>query len=173
MMNAAYVYLQIYKLFDFVTPVRADCGGLCDKACCKGDDSGMLLFPGEEEVFKLLHPDGIRVEKTNLQYEFEGKWHTVSLAVCGGTCDRFQRPLACRIFPLTPYLSDDGSMKIIVDPRGKGICPMAKALLLEDFDETFVRNIRRAFTLLMKNARFRAFMQMYSDYLDEFGRFYD
>ena len=50
---------------------------------------------------------------------------------------------------------------------------MAKAMLLEDFDGVFVRNIRRAFTLLMKNAGFRAFMKMYSDYLDEFGRFYD
>ena len=173
MMNAAYVYLQIYKLFDFVTPVRADCGGLCDKACCKGDDSGMLLFPGEEEVFKLLNPDGIKSEKTELRYEFDGKERTIYLAACGGKCDRFQRPLSCRIFPLTPYLAEDGKLEIIIDPRGKGICPMAKALHIEDFDGTFVRNIRRAFTLLMKNARLREFMKMYSEYLDEFRRFFD
>ena len=173
MMNAAYVYLQIYKLFDFVTPVKADCGGLCDKACCKGDDSGMLLFPGEEEVFKLLNPDGIKIEKTELKYEFDGKERTVYLATCDGKCDRFQRPLSCRIFPLTPYLTADGKLEIIIDPRGKGICPMAKALYLEDFDGAFVRNIRRAFTLLMKNVRFKSFMKMYSEYLDEFRRFYD
>ena len=49
-MNTAYIYLQLYKLFDDVTPVPVDCGQLCDKACCKGDDSGMFLFPGEKEV---------------------------------------------------------------------------------------------------------------------------
>ena len=50
-MNTAYIYLQLYKLFDDITPVPVDCGQLCDKACCKGDDSGMFLFPGEKEVF--------------------------------------------------------------------------------------------------------------------------
>ena len=46
-MNSAYLYLQLYRLFDSITPVRTDCGGLCDKACCRGDDGGMYLFPGE------------------------------------------------------------------------------------------------------------------------------
>ena len=43
-MNTAYIYLQLYKLFDDVTPVPVDCGQLCDKACCKGDDRGMFLI---------------------------------------------------------------------------------------------------------------------------------
>ena len=172
MMNAAYVYLQIYRLFDTVTPVPVDCGNLCDKACCKGDDSGMLLFPGEEEVYGLLNPDWIRIEKTDFKYDYDGETHTVPIALCKGSCDRYQRPLACRIFPLTPYMDADGKISVIVDPRGKGICPMAKAFYLEDFDEKFVRNIEKTFRLLAKNKQIKAFLKSYSEYIDEFKRFY-
>lgn len=72
-MNTAYIYLQLYKLFDDVTPVPVDCGQLCDKACCKGDDRGMFLFPGEKEVFNLLNPDWVRIEKTDFTYDYNGK----------------------------------------------------------------------------------------------------
>lgn len=172
-MNAAYVYLQLYKLFDTVTPVPVDCGELCGKACCKGDDSGMLMFPGEEQVYKLLAPDWVKIEKTDFEYEFEGKKYTVPIAMCKGHCDRYQRPLACRIFPLTPYMDKDGKISVIVDPRGKGICPMAKAFYVEDFDEKFVGNIERAFKLLAKNKQVKAFLKEYSAYIDEFKKFYE
>lgn len=172
-MNAAYIYLQLYKLFDTTTPVKVDCGQLCGNACCRGEDSGMLLFPGEEEVYRLLNPDWIRIEKTDFKYNFEGKTHTVPIAFCKGECDRYQRPLACRIFPLTPYMGRNGKITVIVDPRGKGVCPMAKAFYLEDFDGQFVKNIEKAFKLLSKNKQIKAFLAEYSDYIDEFGRFYD
>ena len=173
MMNAAYVYLQLYRLFDSVTPVQVDCGELCQKACCKGDDSGMFLFPGEENVYKLLSPDWIRIENTDFKYEYNGKTHTVPIALCKGMCDRYQRPLSCRIFPLTPYLTEDEKIKVIVDPRGKGICPMAKAFYVEDFDEQFVKNIEKAFKLLAKNSQIKAFLKEYSAYIDEFKKFYN
>lgn len=172
MMNSAYVYLQLYKLFDSVTPVPVDCGQLCDKACCRGDDSGMLLFPGEEDVYRLLKPDWIRLEKTDFKYEYNGRTHTVLIAMCKGECDRYQRPLACRIFPLTPYMNEDGKIEVIVDPRGKGVCPMAKAFYIEDFNEQFVQNIEKAFKLLSKNKQIKAFLTEYSAYIDEFKRFY-
>lgn len=171
-MNAAYIYLQLYKMFDEVTPVRADCGKLCDKACCQGEDTGMYLFPGEKAVFDLLKPEWAMLEKTDFKYEYDGKKYSVPLIMCGGECDRYQRPLACRIFPLTPYIDKDGKLDIIVDPRGKSICPMAKAMYVTDFDRRFVKNIRRAFTLLIKNKRIRAFMEEYSRYLDEYLRFF-
>ena len=168
-MNSAYIYLQIYRLFDTVTPVPVDCGNLCDKACCRGEDSGMLLFPGEEQVYKLLNPDWIEIEKT----DFNGKTYTVPIALCKGTCNRYERPLACRIFPLTPYMDADGRINVIVDPRGKGVCPMAKAFYLDDFDAKFVRNIEKAFRLLAKNKQIKAFLKSYSEYIDEFKRFYE
>ena len=33
-------------------------------------------------------------------------------------------------------------MDIIVDPRAKGVCPMAKGFYLEDFDAVFIKNIK-------------------------------
>lgn len=172
-MNTAYIYLQLYRLFDEITPVEVDCGQLCQKACCKGDDSGMFLFPGEKEVYKLLNPDWITIEKTDFTYEYNGKTYNTPIALCSGTCDRYQRPLSCRIFPLTPYLNEHGKIDIIVDPRGKGVCPLAKAFYLDDFDDTFVKNVKKAFILLAKNKQFYTFLEEYSRYLDEFRRFYD
>lgn len=171
-MKSAYVYLQLYKLFDDVTPIKADCGLLCGSACCKGDDAGMFLFPGEEAVYKLLEPDWIRIEPTDFTYEFNGRRHTVNIAMCSGTCDRFERPLACRIFPLTPYIGRDGAMDIIIDPRARGVCRLAQGFRLEDFSPLFIKNIRRAFLLLSKNPRIYAFLKEYSSYLDEFLRFF-
>ncbi len=172
-MNAAYVYLQLYRLFDKSTPIAADCGQLCEKACCKGDDCGMFLFPAEEQVYKLLNPDWIKIEKTDFSYSYGGKTFYTPLALCTSECDRYQRPLACRIFPLTPYVNSDGTLEIIVDPRAKSICPLAKSLYLENFDKKFVKNIEKTFRLLMKNKRFAAFMTEYSAYLNDFRRFFN
>ncbi len=171
-MNTAYVYLQLYKLFDEITPVKVDCGQLCSKACCKGDDSGMFLFPGEKEVFSLLNPDWIRIEQTDFTYSYNNKFYKTPIAMCSGSCDRYQRPLACRIFPLTPHINADGKIDIIIDPRGKGICPMAKSFLIEDFDPAFVKNVKKTFTFLAKNKQFYTFLKEFSKYLDEFERFY-
>ncbi len=171
-MNAAYIYLQLYKLFDNVTPVPVDCGRLCGKACCKGDDSGMFLFPGEEEVFRLLSPDWVHVGSTDFIYEYKEKKYRTPIAMCGGHCDRYQRPLACRIFPLTPYIGESGRVEIITDPRAKGVCPLAKAYHIDDYEEYFVKNIKKAFTLLAKNRKIYAFLKEYSKYIDDFKRFY-
>lgn len=171
-MNVSYIYLQIYRLFDEITPIRADCGQICSSACCKGEDSGMYLFPGEEHVYELLNPDWITIENSDFCYEYENKSYTVQIAMCSGMCDRYQRPLACRMFPLTPYIDESGRMDIIVDPRSRGICPLAKGLYVEDFDDEFVKNLRKAFTLLAKSKQIHAFLNAYSRQLDEYKRFF-
>ena len=170
-MNTAYVYLQLYRLFDNKTPVPADCGRLCGKRCCKGDDAGMFLFPGEQEVYKLLSPSWISIESSDFTYEYNGRTYRLPLALCSGSCDRYQRPLACRIFPLTPVL-DNGALSIITDPRAYHMCPLAKAMLIDDFDRRFIKNIYRAFSLLMHNAQFAAFMEAYSEYINDFKKFF-
>lgn len=172
-MKCAYIYLQLYKLFDEVTPIPADCGKLCGKACCKGDDSGMLLFPGEESVYELFEPEWAKIENTDMTYTHEGKEYPVKILFCNGDCDRFVRPLSCRIFPLTPYINKDDKLEIITDPRAKGICKLAKLLDLEEYDEEFVKNIKRTFNLLLKNKRVLSFMKMYSEYIDDYKRFFD
>lgn len=171
-MNSAYVYLQLYKLFDDITPIRVDCGELCGKACCKGEDSGMYLFPGEKKVFDLLSPKWITIECSDFSYTHKGKEKTVPIAMCDGTCDRYQRPLSCRIFPLTPYLNENGALEIITDPRAKSVCPLSKVMKKEELAPEFVRNVERTFTLLMKNREFADFMTEYSKHLREFMKFF-
>lgn len=170
-MNSAYVYLQLYRLFDNSTPVKVDCGKLCSKACCKGTDSGMYLFPGEKKVYELLEPEWIKIEKSDFKYKYEDKEKNLFIAFCDENCDRYQRPLACRIFPLTPILNKSGSLDIIIDPRSKSICPLGQAYTLDDFEPAFLKNVKKAFTLLCKNKEFYAFMQEYSNYLNDFQKF--
>lgn len=170
-MNSAYLYLQLYRLFDSITPVRADCGGLCDKACCCGDDSGMYLFPGEASVYRMLAPEWIRIEDTDFTYTYKGAEKNLKIAFCNGSCDRYQRPLACRIFPLTPYLDGD-KLRVITDPRSKAVCPIGRSFGIDDYDRSFVRNVYTAFVILSKNREFRAFLTEYSRYLDDYLKFF-
>lgn len=172
-MNIAYIYLQLYRLFDKSTPIKADCGKLCGKKCCKGEDCGMYLFPGEEKVFGLLEPEWAKIEKSDFCYEFGGKRKRVSILFCNGGCDRYQRPLACRIFPLTPYINGRGETEIITDPRAKALCPLAGILEKEEFDARFVKNIKRAFAVLTKNKEITEYLKKYSEYIDEYKKFFE
>ncbi len=41
------------KLLEEITPLQTDCGLVCGGACCQthpGEETGMLLFPGEAEM---------------------------------------------------------------------------------------------------------------------------
>lgn len=174
-MNAAYIYLQLYKLFDNITPLPVDCGQLCNCACCMDDgegDNGMLLFPGENEVLRLLEPTWASVEATDMEYTYNKKTYKVGIAMCNGECDRYSRPLSCRIFPLTPHLDENGKLEIITDPRAKALCPLAKANYIDEMDEQFVKNIEHAFSLLMQSPHFRAFMEVYNEYINDFLKFF-
>ncbi len=171
-MNSAYIYLQLYRLFDNNTPLPIDCGKLCNSACCQGEDSGMLLFPGEEEVYNLLKPEAMRIEETDLIYSYKDTEHKTPILFCGGKCDRYIRPLACRIFPLTPVLDDNGHIEIIIDPRAKSVCPLAKTLYIDEYDENFVKSVKKTFVLLNKNKQVHNFLVEYTKYIHEFTKFF-
>lgn len=171
-MNSAYIYLQLYRLFDNTTPLPVDCGKLCNAACCSGEDSGMFLFPGEDSVYKLLKLDGFRIETSDLRYSDNGVIRNTPILFCDGKCDRYVRPLACRIFPLTPILDEDGKIQIITDPRAKSVCPLAKTLYLDEYSESFVNAVKKAFVLLAKNKHVYAFLKEYTKYINEFNRFF-
>ncbi len=172
-MNVAYVYLQVYRLFDDITPVKTDCGKLCGKRCCKGEDSGMYLFPHEKSVYDFLKPEWVKIEKSDFDYTYNGRKYNTPIAVCRGSCDRYQRPLACRIFPLTPYIDSGGRVNVMVDPRAKRMCPLSVSLDIDDYDRAFVRNIKKAFRLLCKNKQIYAFMNVYTEYLKEYSKFFN
>lgn len=157
-------YKMIYRRMGALTPIRADCGQLCSRACCEGDcdGDGMYLFPGEEKMYE-GDLTWAKLSRTNFEYE---KGVFAPLLACNGTCDRRERPLACRIFPLTPYIDSSGGLRVKVDPRGRGMCPMA-FLTLEDFDPKFTRAVEAIGRILIKNHHCRAFIKELSAMLDE------
>lgn len=110
------VIARARALFDCLTPLQTDCGKLCAGRCCQpmeGEDTGMLLFPGEEAYYTQL--PGYRVQQTPAGM----------LLTCSGDCRREDRPLSCRLFPLLPVLRPDG-VKVATDLRAKPVCPLAR-----------------------------------------------
>ena len=105
-MNSAYVYLQLYRLFDTNTPLPVDCGKLCDCACCKGEGSGMFLFPGEKEVFKLLNPNGFEIEPQLIAAQYNYYFHIGRFADAEKTLD---------------YLDVKFADSFIFQPQGKPV----------------------------------------------------
>ena len=50
-MSAADLILRAKDILWHETPIVGDCGRLCKKRCCRGDESqGMRLLPGEYEA---------------------------------------------------------------------------------------------------------------------------
>ena len=105
------------KKLEHVTPLKKDCGRICGARCCRsldGEETGMLLFPGEAEA-----------------YEGKPGWKVLpaargKLVVCSGACARDERPLACRLFPLLPLIGDGGEVRVVTDLRAKAVCPLAR-----------------------------------------------
>ena len=82
-----------------VTPLKSDCGRICGARCCQSleaEESGMLLFPGEEEAYRDKAGWILRDTSAGL------------LVICPGRCRREERPLACRLFPLLPVIRESG-----------------------------------------------------------------
>lgn len=131
------------------TPLRADCGLVCGKACCKGDrETGMLLFPGEDTPLTVKDISGIR------------------LCVCDGVCNRNERPLACMIFPFFPYMSENGKISAVADIRGINICPLISHKDDVLFSRIFLRRVARAGRILAKDEECRKFLWETSRELD-------
>ena len=66
------------------------------------------------------------------------------MLMCAGPCDRAARPLACRIFPLTPVKGENG-WTVRMDARARGLCPLYRhgaRGLNPDFARAAVRALR-------------------------------
>lgn len=154
----------IYRAYDIIgdaTPIPADCGQLCDGACCKGDDTaGMLLFPGEAVM--LSQVPNFRVFR--MRYMDSRAW----LLTCDGTCDRSLRPLSCRIFPLGLHVEENGLVTAMPDPRARPVCPLTSGDFL---DRRFQKAVQEAFTLLAREPKMLDFMRLLSREQDELRRF--
>ena len=88
-----------------------------------------------------------------------------TILVCEGHCDRANRPLACRMFPLVMLLRPDG-VKIATDAAAQSVCPLArqgKSALSQDF----VAAVRQAANLLAQDNQQAAHLRRLTDMQDE------
>lgn len=145
-----------YSLLRNVTPLAFDCGKICEGKCCKGDNkTGMLLFPGEEN---LIDPK-MKVYKNE---------NGDSFAVCDGTCDRNRRPLACRIYPLFPLISfQNGEEYIKTEFDIRADCPLVSG----EFEITreFAKRVKRVGKYLLLNKETAEFYRGLSDEISEYN----
>ena len=150
---------RAYALLEDVTPLTTDCGAVCDGRCCResADSEGMLLFPGEEV---LLADAGYTIRPAEGGY----------LLTCDGTCDRSKRPLACRMFPLFPILTEEGRIRAVYDPRGYRMCPLVRECAHVPLDRDFVRTVRRAGRILAADPACAAFLRMQTTEIDDLNR---
>ena len=140
-MNYDRLYKRAKKIIGNKTPLYKDCGFLCGKACCRGDENtGMLLFPFEKTSLTVKEKNGIR------------------LAVCEGSCDRGERPLACMLFPFFPYITQDGRVRAVPDIRGRNICPIARNAKNIRMDRGFLIRVKKVGRLLCSDEKCRAFL---------------
>lgn len=124
-MDALDAVIKSRELLRVLTPLKPDCGKICGAACCRCDEDGqggMLLFPEEERLYSPL-PPGFSLSRD------DAVMPDMRLLTCSGECDRELRPLACRMFPLTPLLAmREGQEKLSVrmDPRAFAVCPLSE-----------------------------------------------
>lgn len=145
--------LTARSLLSNLTPLKADCGRLCGGACCQGDDAtGMLLFPGEEALYAAC--SFARV----LPAGFSLGGQSVSLLVCEGRCERENRPLACRLFPLFLRFGEDGSTRVVLDRRARALCPLTGYGLCA-LDSAFLDAARTAYDLLLADPACAAYLR--------------
>lgn len=114
----------IYRLLDRVSPLDGDCGKLCGAVCCtcEGSDSqeqaelGIYLYPGEEKIHSRKDDWLTWTVEDADDFEFPDSWHgNVYFVKCKTPplCPRKERPLQCRTYPLSPYISEDGVLELI------------------------------------------------------------
>lgn len=150
---------EAYERLYHKTPLGFyNCGRLCDGLCCRGDDRGMWLFPYEEELFK--DKEGFEICETEGNYGYP-------MVICSGECDRADRPLACRIFPLFPLVIEDEEkirIKVIYDPRA-GMCPLARQK--KEIDVSFIKEVYKAARYLIRDKKILEYMKAVSLELTE------
>lgn len=153
-MNA--VLSEAREILKELTPLKTDCGRCCGAVCCQSseaEETGMLLFPGEEAGYRDI--PGYTLKETEMG----------TLLICNGTCDRDLRPLACRIFPLLPVIRGN-EIRVVTDLRAKGICPLAKQGKMA-MDPAFTEAVGKAGELLASDPEQKTFMMKLTAEQDE------
>jgi len=140
-----------------VTPLKKDCGRVCGARCCRpleGEETGMLLFPGEAEAYADR-------EGWVVRHAAQG-----DIVVCPGTCDREERPLSCRLFPLLPLIGEDGAIRVVTDLRARAVCPLARQGK-SALDPAFIDAVREAGELLAQSEEQALFLDVLEEEQEE------
>ena len=143
-----------------VTPLKRDCGRVCGAACCRspeGEETGMLLFPGEEEAYSGKKGWAVRETAMGL------------MVICPGECERNERPLACCLFPLLPRMGANGEILAVTDLRAKAVCPLARQGK-SAMDPAFIDAVRETGDLLAKDREQAAFLNRLEEEQKELKR---
>ena len=154
------VLLAAREKLKSVTPLKRDCGRVCGAACCRSpenEETGMLLFPGEEEAYR--GKEGWTIRETAMG----------PMAVCPGHCDRDERPLACQLFPLLPVIREDGEVRAVTDLRARAVCPLARQGR-SALDPAFTEAVREAGSLLAADGEQAAFLNRLEEEQEELKR---
>ncbi len=148
---------SVREILERVTPLKQDCGRVCGARCCRpleGEETGMLLFPGEAEAY--AGRAGWKIRKAA-----QGE-----MIVCPGTCTREERPLSCRLFPLLPLPGESGGIRVATDQRAKAVCPLARQGL-RAMDPAFIEAVRKAGELLARDDEQAVFLELIAEEQEE------
>ena len=152
-MSSLNTVLAARDLLRELTPLKTDCGRLCGGACCEGDEeTGMLLFPGEDALYESCAFARV------IPADFALGGEDVKLFVCAGRCERDNRPLACRLFPLFLTFKDDGTTKLRIDRRANSVCPLTD-YGIKSLDPEFKQAARKAYDLLLEDKACAAYLK--------------
>ena len=113
-------------------------------------DEGKKDAEAVTEFFK--DKEGFEVCETEGNYGYP-------MVICSGECNRAERPLACRIFPLFPLVwEEEGKLKfkVIRDPRAM-MCPIVTSS--KRLDPKFVRAVRKAARHLVRDEKILDYMK--------------
>lgn len=136
-----------------LTPLLTDCGRLCGFACCKGDEqTGMLLFPGEEALFAPCAFGRV----IPAHFELAGR-RRISLSATARAAAKTARWPA-RLFPLFLHFKKDGSPRVKLDVRAKAVCPLCDYGVIGLRTE-FVAAAKTAYAALMEDDECAAFLR--------------
>ena len=144
-----------------LTPMRTDCGALCGAACCGVDEDGqggVHLFPGEASRLRAC----AWVERVT-----PGSF--APIMICNGSCEREQRPLGCRIFPLTPVRGKNGKWTVRLDARARAMCPLVSSGI-NGLDPAFTHAVRDALRLIAEDPEGDAFLEKWARLEEEYRK---
>ena len=148
-------YQKIYNLMSANPFADLDCGILCENACCKaqGENLGIYLLPGEEQMYSLEDEKWLVWEKHDPQdFDFPDSWiQTVYFVKCIKECPRDKRPIQCRTFPLAPHLKDKKSNLILIWESLK--LPYSCPLIVKNriLNPDYIQGLKKGWDILIKN----------------------